>query len=61
NQDAQWRITDLNGRMFAQGVYQPEGTGVALNLACQAWPSGIYLLQLMDPKGNPSWHRLVKR
>jgi len=61
NQDAQWRITDLNGRMFAQGVYQPEGTGVALNLACQAWPSGIYMLQVWDAAGNRSWHRLVKR
>lgn len=61
NQETQWRITDLNGRLFVQGEYQPEGSGGTLSLASQAWPSGIYLLQLMDPEGQRSWHRLLKR
>ena len=61
NQEGQWQITDLNGRIFAQGEYQAVGTGTDLSLECHAWPTGIYLLQLKDSEGNRSWHRLVKR
>jgi len=61
SQGAQWRITDLNGRLFAQGDQRPEERGTALNIACQAWPAGIYMLQVCDAEGNRSWHRLVKR
>jgi len=61
SQGAQWRITDLNGRLFAQGDQWPEERGTSLNIACQAWPAGIYMLQVCDAEGNRSWHRLVKR
>ncbi|MFM7179625.1 MAG: T9SS type A sorting domain-containing protein, partial [Bacteroidota bacterium] len=61
SQEAQWCITDLNGRLFARGDQRPEESGTALNIACQAWPAGIYMLQVWDAAGNRSWHRLVKR
>jgi len=62
SQEAQWCITDLNGRLFAQGDQRPEESGTSLNnIACQAWPAGIYMLQVWDAEGNRSWHRLVKR
>jgi len=61
SQEAQWRITDLNGRLFAQGDQRPEERGTALRIACQAWPSGIYILQVRDAEGNRTWRRLVKR
>jgi hypothetical protein len=61
SEGAQWCITDLNGRLFAQGDQRPEESGTALNITCQAWPTGIYMLQVWDAEGNRSWHRLVKR
>lgn len=61
SQGAQWRITDLNGRSFAQGDQQPEERATALHIACQGWPAGIYMLQITDEAGYRSWHRLVKR
>jgi len=61
SEGAQWCITDLNGRLFAQGDHRPEERGTAMRIACQAWPAGIYMLQSWDAAGNRSWHRLVKR
>jgi hypothetical protein len=60
NQQAQWQITDLNGRVLSSGYHRPELTGSALLLNGQNWPQGMYWMQIVGDDGSRSVHRLLK-
>lgn len=61
NQQSQWQITDLNGRVLSSGLHLPELEGSNLLVNGQSWPQGLYLMQIENVQGGRSVHRLLKQ